>query len=348
MPASHDELRLDPIPASVGRARTMVAARLRDLGRPDLVESAELVVSELVTNALLHAGPPITVRVRGTIRRPRIEVGDRSMSLPKLPLTLESPIEDAAVQSRDRLDARAARPGIGLLTARPGVDETELDLHLDLLTTSGRGIGLVITHSVTWGVDRSSHGKVIWFEPAPEAREDARIELQVFESVDPDQDEELPAPQPEPVLSVRLINAPVRAIASVRRHYDELQREIRLIGLQYGARASSMPRRFFEQAAHSERHRLRAAGAEKVVRAIEQGLEYADLEYGVTKSDAAEFAETISLLLAADAFCQREQLLTLALSERQLAVIAWFLDQILSQLEGAPPIPWREPAQVAI
>ena len=56
-------LLLDPEPQSVRRARVWVGGELERIGRPDLVDAAELGVSELVTNAILHAEPPITVRV---------------------------------------------------------------------------------------------------------------------------------------------------------------------------------------------------------------------------------------------------------------------------------------------
>ncbi|MEU3183493.1 SpoIIE family protein phosphatase [Streptomyces sp. NPDC006923] len=49
--------QLAPDPAEVARARRLVRGRLLDWGLPDAVEPAELMVSELVTNAVRHAGP---------------------------------------------------------------------------------------------------------------------------------------------------------------------------------------------------------------------------------------------------------------------------------------------------
>lgn len=62
----------------MGLVRRWVADACIDIGRPDLVDCARLGVSELVTNALLHGAPPITVAVRGTVEHPRIEVSDGS------------------------------------------------------------------------------------------------------------------------------------------------------------------------------------------------------------------------------------------------------------------------------
>ncbi|AKN73503.1 PAS/PAC sensor protein [Streptomyces sp. PBH53] len=49
------EWRLDPDPREVARARRLVRERLLDWGLPQAVETAELLVSEVVTNAVRHA-----------------------------------------------------------------------------------------------------------------------------------------------------------------------------------------------------------------------------------------------------------------------------------------------------
>ena len=73
-------------------------------------ECAELGVSELVTNALLHGEPPIPVRVRGTAEHPRIEVRDSSVEAPILPT--------ATATARDRRAAAHLRPRPGHRRAR--------------------------------------------------------------------------------------------------------------------------------------------------------------------------------------------------------------------------------------
>src|SRR6201747_2582884 len=71
-------LVLPASPPSVRLARSWVSQILAEIGREDLVDAAQLGVSELVTNALIHSQPPLSVRVRGTVDHPRIEVGDSS------------------------------------------------------------------------------------------------------------------------------------------------------------------------------------------------------------------------------------------------------------------------------
>ena len=58
----------EPAPTSVGQARRFVTGALDEWGLTDLGEVAELLVSEVVTNAVLHGGTAVTVVVerRGT------------------------------------------------------------------------------------------------------------------------------------------------------------------------------------------------------------------------------------------------------------------------------------------
>lgn len=74
--------RLAPHPESVGEARRMVRRSLARAGRDDLAETAGLLVSEVVTNALVHAGTPIDVTVSVTADGLRVEVEDGSPHLP--------------------------------------------------------------------------------------------------------------------------------------------------------------------------------------------------------------------------------------------------------------------------
>ena len=85
-PAEGDErqvrgrpLVMESMASSVSHARRYVRQLLRELGREELEESAELGVSELVSNAVLHARTAFTVTVRTTpAGRVRIEIEDSS------------------------------------------------------------------------------------------------------------------------------------------------------------------------------------------------------------------------------------------------------------------------------
>src|SRR4051812_28453147 len=132
VPLNRPALSLGSGPRGVQDARRWVVSTCLDIGRADLVECAELGVSELVTNALLHARPPLWVRVRGTHDHPRVEVHDGSVDVPVMP------------------------------TAEAGSED-------DLLLTFGRGLSIVARCATAWGVSLEDGGKVIWFVPARRA-----------------------------------------------------------------------------------------------------------------------------------------------------------------------------------
>lgn len=81
---SHDEaaLELPDDVLSVGEARSVVRDLLERWGYRDLVDDAELVVSELVTNAIVHAGSSCAVIVSRGEGSVRIEVEDHGPGLP--------------------------------------------------------------------------------------------------------------------------------------------------------------------------------------------------------------------------------------------------------------------------
>ncbi|WP_232676646.1 ATP-binding protein [Nocardioides sp. R-C-SC26] len=130
MPLNRLALSLGAGPRSVQEARRWVVETFTEIGREDLLECAELGVSELVTNALLHAVPPIRVQVRGTHEHPRIEVRDGSIDPPVMTIA----------EASDEID--------------------------DLLLTFGRGLSIVARASDAWGTMLEDDGKTVWFAPA--------------------------------------------------------------------------------------------------------------------------------------------------------------------------------------
>jgi hypothetical protein len=69
--------RLDPGADAPARARGFTGEHLRRWQVGEAVDPALWVISELVTNAVMHAGTELTVRVSLTSRRVGVAVGDR-------------------------------------------------------------------------------------------------------------------------------------------------------------------------------------------------------------------------------------------------------------------------------
>jgi PAS domain S-box-containing protein len=81
--SADEALTLPPEPSSVAAARHFVGERLRAARvSDDLVDTATLLTSELVTNSVLHAGTEIELRV-AVEADVRVEVVDRSPELPR-------------------------------------------------------------------------------------------------------------------------------------------------------------------------------------------------------------------------------------------------------------------------
>jgi len=80
--SNHARTRLRAHPSSVAAARKMVREVLTEARRVDLVETAQLLVSEVVTNALVHAGTPMVFHAFVGDSGLRVEVTDGSTQVP--------------------------------------------------------------------------------------------------------------------------------------------------------------------------------------------------------------------------------------------------------------------------
>jgi anti-sigma regulatory factor (Ser/Thr protein kinase) len=78
------QVRLDAAETAAGQARRTVRAQLGEWGVPaGLVDDLVLVTSELVTNAFVHARPPIDLRIRRSEHEIVLEVQDRALLRPR-------------------------------------------------------------------------------------------------------------------------------------------------------------------------------------------------------------------------------------------------------------------------
>lgn len=118
-------LVLEPRASSAAAARRWIRDQLRDVGRSELAECAELATSELVTNAILHARTTVTVVLEPRADRWRIGVGDLASGV------VAPPVLDGSGQ----------------------------------VMPSGRGLQILGSISSCWGVQDQPFGKRVWFEP---------------------------------------------------------------------------------------------------------------------------------------------------------------------------------------
>lgn len=111
-------------PDAVAELRHRVGRHLAACGLAGYAGTAELCVSELLTNVVVHvgAGTPVVLRVLVADGRPRIEVTDPDFR--SLPAALHPPAD----------------------------------------AESGRGLALLDALSPRWGVSRHRDGKTVWCE----------------------------------------------------------------------------------------------------------------------------------------------------------------------------------------
>lgn len=80
--------KLPPDPASVPAARHFATEAIIDLGAEEAAAEAQLLVSELATNAVVHAGTGIRLTVMREGDCLRIEVRDDDPTVPPVPSTM--------------------------------------------------------------------------------------------------------------------------------------------------------------------------------------------------------------------------------------------------------------------
>ncbi|MFI5689182.1 ATP-binding protein [Streptomyces sp. NPDC051636] len=123
------QLEIRPDPAEVGRARRWARSRLAGSGMADdesLAETLILLVSELVTNAVVHTGTPAVLR-----------------------LSLPGAATESAPVRLEVADASTRAPA-----PRCADDDA----------TGGRGLALVDGLADRWGWSQEGAGKRIWCE----------------------------------------------------------------------------------------------------------------------------------------------------------------------------------------
>jgi hypothetical protein len=287
---------------------------LEEIGREELAESARLAVSELVTNAILHAEPPMTVHVRGTVQRPRVEVTDQSLNPPR------------------RLETHHL-----------------VDLGDDFSwTTMGRGLDLVAAYSERWGADISPNGtgKVVWFEPSDGLRE-TPVEGEVFDVEGAIARLGLAPVDPADMLEIRLFSMPVELFSHLRRHFNELGRELRLLALSEPERYP-LAVEFSETFLQVEYERRQVAGIEALDQAIHEGGETVDLTYVTPPTAPATMRRLATLLRRVYDELSGSVLLSVSPPDDLVALQEWYLDEFSRQAAGEEPVSWDGPVRLQL
>jgi anti-sigma regulatory factor (Ser/Thr protein kinase) len=305
------EVELPPELESVVAARRMLSDAVRSWGLdPSVGEDAALAVSELVTNAILHAGTNITLSLRRLGPGVRVEVGDGSTHLPVVD---------------------AARPE-DLLANR---------------SMTGRGLALVAAMSDRWGADPAVSGKITWAEIGTGTRIVESSPAPLFPPTPPATKLNEASLAAGVVATwavtgggrrVQLIGVPVRLLLESTRQLADLQREMQVMAMDHGAaeelgevvEAGRPLTLALDMWAESDRSVAEIAMA--------RGDERLDWELTVP-DDAADLIDRIMSWFRRSSTLVRRQLLSLPASDEVTAYRTWYRDEILWQLSGRSPRP---------
>lgn len=136
---------------SAGEARGFVADQCRAWRLDAILDDVTLPVSELVTNAVIHARTPLHLTVSLTGAYIEVSVRDRN---PRPPVARPVRLDLSA-----DIDVAAAR------NPEQAIDPRDPVLHVGDAGSIAAGRGLLIVDAIAdeWGVLQLSHGKEVWF-----------------------------------------------------------------------------------------------------------------------------------------------------------------------------------------
>jgi len=153
---------------------------------------------------------------------------------------------------------------------------------------------------------------------------------------------------PSALVEVHLRALPVGLAARSQQHFEELMREFVLIaaGQQQGHAEHEVPARLMNlvQTLVQQYGVVAGAAEERLADAIDRGDQVIDDHVLEVPATAGPAARTLGDLIdEADEYCRRgHHLLTLATPADCVAYRRWYLGQVITQVQGAKPIPWTD------
>jgi hypothetical protein len=149
---------------------------------------------------------------------------------------------------------------------------------------------------------------------------------------------------PDGVVVVKFLSAPVSLMQRARLHLEAITREFQLIEFS-GSDADSPPARLLELMTRlrSSYDQLGFEGDRRfVLDAIDRGDDLLDFELPVPVAAGHAARRLMTAMEETDIWCERGELLTLASPLDQRLMRRWFFGEIERQVAGAAPIPWPQ------
>jgi PAS domain S-box-containing protein len=311
-------LPLPATPLSAGDARRFVRAVLAEADRESWSEAASLAVSELVSNAVLHAHTEVELAVVTGSDSVRIEVRD------------DNPVLPAARSYDDHATTGRGLELVAAVTHSHGVES---------LGTAGK----VVWCCIGGGVEEDDHSVdellTTW---------DDALELGAAPE---------PAPVPDAV-PVVLQRMPATLWLAAREHHDALLREMALLRVSAEQAADlsdadlaavDRARAQIDTAVDADLDRAREQGRAAVPLpqyhpgALPAVPPTMDLHLRVRPADGEAFAVLQDVLDEAEGLAGADRLLVRPGLPEVVAVRDWACEQVIAQVAGSPAAPWPGP-----
>jgi anti-sigma regulatory factor (Ser/Thr protein kinase) len=291
---------------AAGLARSVVRSRLQEWDLDELLDTAMLLTSEVVTNVIVH-----------TASAPELELTQDGSAL------LVRVVDGSPVPPRRRLHSTTATTGRGLRMLQ--------ELANDWGWTPV-GDGKAVWFSlVRDGADPTPPDLP---RPAGNSVPPASSPLGRY----------APSTGVDGLVRVEMLGVPVRVLAASREHHDGLMREFRLLALSDGSERN-LPARLVEltQTLGTRFAAARTRPDEDFDQAVLRGLDTVDLVYQVPPAAAAAADQLEGLMTEADEFCRSAQLITLARTPVMIRFGHWYVSQFRDQVSGRPAARWDGP-----
>jgi hypothetical protein len=315
-------LTLAAEPASVPSARHFVRTSLTGQ-LPSLVDAAEACISELVTNAVLHARTQVEIRLEDLGERVRLEVRDGSAVLPR---RLVHTVRSSTGRGMELVSFLADAWGVVMLEG------------------AAKAVWCELVIQATGTADRLDADPVLaaWSDdadplvPSWTDEEDPVVSepLRTAQIVSRTADQRVASP------GFVLLGYPVRMGIRARDHNSAILRECALL-MQAGS-ATSAPDRLVELA-----EQITGAYAGELAAVDEQrteayfaGLATVDVRYPAVPDAARIVGAWQSVMDELDAFAAGSALLSLATPPDLAELRTWTVGEFLGQSAGRPPVPW--------
>lgn len=321
--AAEDRLDLLPDPGAVREAREW-AGRMLGGWADERLETARLLVSELVTNVVLHARTPMSLRHLRVGTRARFELADGLRAGP--------------VAKRYVPDSPTGR-GIRLVTAL--ADDWGVQRSID-----GKVVWFELepserTGSAELGSVFLLHVEGLSVPPVGGDDQSAAGEDLAGGGGTPEADAATAADDVE----IQFLGLPIETYLEMGEHNDAVMRELEMIiQSSHNPGSVELPRRLVELA--SQARTTFAPAAERVRSQVDEviarGDAAIDLRVRVPLAGWETLLELGHQLNELDRFCEEGDLLTLASPSRIRQLRAWFVHELEVQMRGEPPTPWSE------